>query len=488
MKKRLIFLSILIFGLNLKGDEMAATVQENHDFSLNIARRKDLINAIKETHPSKDGVVFLFAGFEGDAKSFRQDSSFYYLTGLVEPGIVMTIDLKGQTAVYTPNCGNVRSQWMMSEVDLSPANSKKLGINDIKVLGSVCAGYTFHPFFPKEEYSLLLEELKNLMAQKKTIFTLSPNNAREYVEQRLILQRLEGFLPGLSEHIVDISPLVAHLRRIKDRKELDIMFLSTEIAMMAQEAAAQAIEDGAMECEVQASLEYVFTAAGATPSFPSIVAGGKNSTVLHYTINNGTLKNGDLVVVDIGAEYGHYCSDLTRTYPVSGKFTPRQKEIYNIVLDTQEYIASIAKPGYWLNNPDMPEKSLNHLAKAFLAKKGYDKYFFHGIGHYLGLDVHDVGDYKRPLQDGDVITIEPGIYIAAEKIGVRIEDDYWVVKDGVVCLSESLPKRAEEIEAMMNEDDDSELGSDDIDEDEGSDIFNNFDDEDEDDEDDISRA
>lgn len=475
MKITLIFFSLLIFDLNVKGEEMAATVQENHDFSINTARRKDLINAIKESHPSKDGVIFLFAGFEGDARSFRQDSSFYYLTGLTEPGLVMAIDLNGHTTVFQPNCAGLRAQWMMSEVDLSPQNSKKLGINDIKVLGNACASYTFHPFFPREEYNLLLEELKKLIAQKKTIFTLNPNNPREYVEQRLVLQRLEGFLPGLAEHIVDISPLIAHQRRIKDMREIDALFVATEIAMMAQEAAAQAIEDGAMECEVQASLEYVFTAAGATPSFPSIVAAGKNSTVLHYTINNGTLKDGDLVVVDIGAEFGHYCSDLTRTYPVSGKFTPRQKEVYNVVLDTQEYIASIAKPGYWLNNSEVPDKSLNHLARAYMAKKGYDKYFFHGIGHYLGLDVHDVGDYKRPLQVGDVITIEPGIYIADEKIGIRIEDDYWVVKDGVVCLSESLPKKPEDIEKFMNADHDTD--EDDIDEE--NDPFNFDDEEDE---------
>ena len=471
MKVSIIFLSLL-FQLNIKGIEMAATVLENHDFATNSARRKELINAIKETHPGKDGVVVLFASFELEARSFRQDSSFFYLTGLNEPGVVLTVDLKGHTILYMPNC-DTRSKWMFSEVPLTQENAKNLGINEIKVLGKPSASYTFHPFFPRDEYDLLLAELKKLVEENKTIFTFNPNNPREYVEQRLVLQRLEGFLPGLAEQVVDISPLVAHQRRIKDMREIDALFVATEITMMAQEAAAQAIEDGVMECEVQASLEYVFTAAGAALSFPSIVGSGKNSTVLHYTINNGTLKNGDLVVVDIGAEYGHYCADLTRTYPVSGKFTARQKEIYNLVLETQEYIANIAKPGFWLNNAQVPEKSLNHLARAYLAKKGYDKYFLHGIGHYLGLDVHDVGDYKKPLEVGDVFTIEPGIYIAEEKIGVRIEDDYWVVKDGVVCLSESLPKKADEIEKFMQEE---ELDSDEseFDEDETFD----FDDED----------
>lgn len=431
---------------------MAATVLENHDFSFNIARRKELVNQVKSLYPSQDGLIVLFASFENEGKIFRQDSSFYYLTGLTEPGAVVTIDLQGNATLYIPNCGT-RSTWMFNEVSLAPENLKKIGISAVKTLGDTCASYQFHPFFPAQEYSSFLQVLKQLVQEKKSIFTLAPHNASQYVEQRLVLQRLEGFLPGLAQHVVDISPLVAQQRRIKDMREIDNMFVATEITMMAHEAAAQAIEVGALECEIQASLEYVFTAAGGQPSFPSIVASGKNSTVLHYHVNSAMIADGDLIVIDIGAEYGHYCADLTRTYPASGKFTNRQKEIYNLVLETQEYIASLAKPGMWLNNAEHANKSLNHLARAYLAQKGYDKYFLHGIGHYLGLDVHDVGDYKKPLEVGDVFTIEPGIYIADEKIGVRIEDDYWVVKDGVICLSEGLPKKAEDIEQLMQDQD-----------------------------------
>ncbi|MDZ4099608.1 MAG: M24 family metallopeptidase, partial [Methylophilaceae bacterium] len=181
----------------------------------------------------------------------------------------------------------------------------------------------------------------------------------------------------------------------------------------------------------------------------SVVGSGEQSTVLHYATNAEKMHTGDLVVVDIGAALDGYCADLTRTYPVSGKFSKRQKEVYEVVLAAQEYIADIAKPGYWLNNPEQPEKSLNHLAQKFIAQKGYGDYVVHGIGHYLGLDVHDVGDYTQPLKEGMVFTIEPGIYIPKERIGIRIEDNYWVVKDGVVCLSEQLPKKPEDIEAFM---------------------------------------
>ena len=123
------------------------------------------------------------------------------------------------------------------------------------------------------------------------------------------------------------------------------------------------------------------------------------------------MNKGDLVVVDIGAEIAYYCADLTRTYPVSGVFSKRQREVYDLVLQTQRYIETLAKPGMWLTNKDNPDKSLHHLARTYLKDLGYDKYFNHGLGHFLGLDVHDVGDYTQPLKEGDVITLEPGIYI-----------------------------------------------------------------------------
>jgi Xaa-Pro aminopeptidase len=235
-----------------------------------------------------------------------------------------------------------------------------------------------------------------------------------------------------------------------------------------------------LEAEVQASLEYMMIASHARTAFPSIVASGKNATVLHYNENSGTLKDGDLLVVDIGAEFKNYCADLTRTYPVSGTFTKRQKELYNIVLETQTHIASLAKPGMWVKNKDKVEQSLHHLAVKFLAKRGYDKYFPHGIGHFLGLDVHDVGDYSVPLQEGDVITIEPGIYISEESIGIRIEDNYWITKEGALCLSEHLPKEANDIEAVVqqalrgesDDEDEDDEDYDDEDEDEDGDEFN----------------
>jgi len=206
------------------------------------------------------------------------------------------------------------------------------------------------------------------------------------------------------------------------------------------------------ERDVLAGLTYGIIAGGAREAFPSIVAAGKNATILHYADCDTQLKKNELLLIDCGASYNHYCADLSRTVPISGKFTQRQRAIYAIVLACQDYIASLVKPGMWLNNKEKPHESLQHLAVEFFEKKGYAQYFTHGIGHYLGLEPHDVGSMQEPLREGDVITLEPGLYLPEENIGVRIEDDYWVIKDGVHCLSEELPKAIDDIEELMSKD------------------------------------
>ena len=160
--------------------------------------------------------------------------------------------------------------------------------------------------------------------------------------------------------------------------------------------------------------------------------------------------NCELVVVDIGAEYEYYAADVTRTYPVSGMFTDEQQELYRTVLEAQEYVFDLARPGMFIRNESQPELSLHHHAVNFFKERNLHEYFTHGIGHFLGLDVHDVGDYKEPLKSGDVITIEPGLYIPKKGLGIRIEDDYVIVDDGAVCLSDELVKEPEEIEDLRS--------------------------------------
>lgn len=451
--KTLVIFGILLCSRSTLGVAMNNNSSQRKDFSTYVLRRKKLVQYVREQYPElKNGVITFFADFEGHRHTFRQESSFYYLTGIEEPGVALTLDLKGNSTLYVPNCGGMRAQWVDSKVTLDQDHATEFGLHSVVSLGGQLKGYHIGQFCEPQEYGNVITQLHDIVKSGGTVFTLAPQTASEYVDQRLLLCRFEKLIPKLSDAIVDISPLIATMRRAKDLQEIEKLYKAVELTTIAHEAAAQAIAEGITEAEVQASLEYMFVGANARPSFPSIVASGKNATILHYTTNAGTLKNGELVVVDIGAEYEYYCADITRTYPVSGTFTKRQKELYNLVLDTQEYIASIARPGMWLSNKEFPEKSLNHLAKKYLEDRGYGKYFPHGIGHYLGVDVHDVGSYtEKSLQVGDVFTIEPGIYIKEEGIGIRIEDDYWMVEDGVVCLSEHLPKHPDDIEKMVQE-------------------------------------
>lgn len=428
---------------------MAFDSNNQAQVSIYVSRLNDLCSAIKKDFQNQDGVVLMFANFENDADLFRQESSFFYLSGLQEPGIALLKELNGPSTLYVPNVSIDRAQWLDSFISLAPENAAQLGVDAISSLGDPSMGYRLHPFFKQNEYKSLIAVIEKLIVAGKKIFTCNPDNTYEYVQQRFVLERLATFIPNMAENIIDISPLITHMRRRKDMHEIECLYEAISVTTMAHEAAAQAIEPDIFEREVQGALEYIFTASGGRTAFPSIVAGGKNGTILHYSSNNAQLKKGDLVVVDIGAQVSGYCADLTRTYPVSGKFTKRQKELYNTVLATQKYIAEQACPGMWLINEKEEAKSLQHLAKKFLASKGLEKYFIHSIGHFLGLDVHDVGDRTRPLQPGDVFTIEPGIYIPEEGIGIRIEDNFWMVQDGVVCLSEDLPKEVDALEQMM---------------------------------------
>jgi Xaa-Pro aminopeptidase len=421
------------------------------DFSTHALRRKDLLNLIQEKYPKVDGTLMLIAGFEHDRARFWQESSFYYYTGIVDAALVCMQDIGGQSTIYIPNCGGVREQWIHSPIPVTQKNAKKLAIDIVTELGDRCAGYQLFPFFKHENYSNVIARLRELIKKNGKVFTLYPANEHQYVEQRLVINHLVELIPNLKQHIIDISEIVADMRRSKDMHEIDLLYKAINITELAQEAAANAIQEDMLECEVQASLEYMFMGAGSRAAFPSIVATGKNATVLHYNENSSPLKNGELVVVDIGAAYQGYCADITRTYPVSGTFTKRQLELYTIVLKTQAHIANIAAPGFYLNNPEYPEKSLQHLAKAFLEKHKMAEYFVHGIGHYLGLDVHDVGNPREPLRENDIITIEPGIYIPQESIGIRIEDNYWITKKGAICLSENIVKDPKAIEELVQQ-------------------------------------
>ena len=409
-------------------------------------RRKKLVELVKQENKA-GGAILLFSNFENSNTKFKQESSFRYFTGVTEPGSVLLLNLDESSTLFVPNSCGERAKWLPC-VDES-SNPKSFGINQILPLGEKVKSFELDPFFKKEQVKDLILNVEKILKNKETIFVINPENTDQFFQQKAFLSQLSKYIPELENNAKNILPLIAKLRCNKSKKEIEYLYKAIEITSIAQSAAAEAINPGVLEADVAGTIEYVFTASKTRAAFPSIVGSGKNSTVLHYNDNDQDLKKNSLVIVDIGADYNGYSADLTRTYPVSGKFTKRQREVYNLVLETQLYISSIAKPGIWLKNSDKPEESLHHLAKAYLEKHGYAKYFTHGLGHYLGMDTHDIGDYSRPLQIGDVFTIEPGIYIPEEEIGIRIEDDYWIVEDGVICLSEDLPKYPDDIEAMV---------------------------------------
>ena len=409
-----------------------------------VSRRAALLENIRSTYPDKQGAVVLCAAFEREREPFFQDSTFTYFVGIDEPGLVFYQKLEGQATLYEPHYATARSVWLPLKKD--QALLAAVGIEKETFLGEPIKGYSLDPLLVMSQVKTLVEHLSLVVHAGHSVFV--PLQEVSF-ESAMYLRQLCSFVPGLFEQIIDISPLIGQLRRKKDMRELELMYRAIEITASAQDAAAQVIRPEISESQVQAAIDFVFADNQAVRAFPSIVGSGKNSTVLHYVDNKSVMKTGDLVVVDIGASYNHYAADVTRTYPVSGSFTARQKEIYQLVLDAQTFVAEAARPGMYLRNAQFPDQSLHHLAAKFFEEHGYGKYFPHGVGHFVGLDVHDVEDRTKPLQPGDVFTIEPGLYIPEEKLGVRIEDMYWIVEDGVVCLTEGIIKEIDEVEELM---------------------------------------
>ncbi len=253
------------------------------------------------------------------------------------------------------------------------------------------------------------------------------------------------------------------LRAIKTPLEIEVMQKAIDITDNTFRRLLKFIKPGVMEYEIDAEIWHSFLSQRASgPAYGSIIASGDRARTLHYVENNRECKDGELILMDFGARYGNYSADLTRTIPVNGKFSKRQKEVYNACLDLHYYCASILKPGININDytEKVGEKATKLFQKIGLLKRediknedpdnrAYRKYLYHGISHHLGIDVHDLGTKTEPIKAGMVFTIEPGIYIEEEQMGVRIEDNYWITKNGNKDLMKNIPKTTDEIESLM---------------------------------------
>ena len=392
---------------------------------------------------------------------FRQDSDFWYVTGFAEPESV---------AVLIP--GRAQAEYILFVRDRDPARETWDG-RRAGPLGAV-RDFGADDAFPITDLDDILPGLLE-------------NRERVFYEMGVYAdfdQRMVGWVNGLRtqarngrhppQEFVALDHVLHDMRLFKSRVEVDVMRESARIASRAHVRAMRFCRPGRKEYEVMAELVHEFRRHNADTAYHPIVGGGPNSCILHYRENNETLNEGDLLLVDAGCEYQSYASDITRTYPVNGRFTPEQRAVYDVVLEANLAAIEKVRPGNHWNDP---HNAAVHVVTQGLVKLGllkgrvakleregaYRRFFMHRTGHWLGMDVHDVGDYKvgdewRVLEPGMVMTIEPGIYIPAgsrgvpkrfHDIGIRIEDDVVVTKKGVEVLTARAPKDADEIEAVM---------------------------------------
>lgn len=382
-----------------------------------------------------------------DSTRLKQNNWFLYLTGVRAPDALLLIDAQApegeRETLYLPPRNPVMERWTGPKLGAGPEAAAAYGFERVRETTE----------FDRDLRSIL--ERRGTEGSPIKIWTIVPTGAdatftRDAAFAGGLRATVAAARPGVAE-VADATPKLSVLRRTKSAAEIAKLQRAIDITLAAQRAAAHDIGPGRFEYEVEGTIVGAFLRGGANgEGFPSIVGSGVNSTVLHYEQNLKRIEAGDLVVVDIGAELHGYTADVTRTWPASGRFTKRQREVYDLVLEAQTAAAAAWKPG-------MTIRALGEVARETMRRsplrdrsgKTLDESFIHGLGHFLGMDVHDVGDYSIPLQPGDVFTIEPGIYLADEQLGVRIEDDYLVTEKGLVKLSGALPSSPDEIERLM---------------------------------------
>lgn len=394
---------------------------------------------------------------------FRQNSDFFYLTGFDEPESIAVIKPNDEEHKYTLF---VRPRNPEREI----WDGRRAGVEGaLSVHGADAA----HPI---EEFPAKLGDLiSNARNLYYRIGAGNPELDDQIIKQisRMRIMGRKNINPP--EAIIDTGAILHEMRLIKSADEIELMQRAADIAAEAHVEAMKQVRPGMNEYEIEALLEYNFRRNGAAgPAYTSIVGAGANATVLHYINNDATLNDGDLLLVDAGAEYQGYASDITRTFPVNGRFTPAQRDIYDLVLETQMDCVKRARPG--VSMEELKSHSIEMLTEGMvrlgllagepaklIEEKKYEQFYMHGLGHFLGIDVHDVGRYfhdgeSRRLEPGMVITVEPGLYVSEKTenipdkylgIGVRIEDDVLITEDGPRVLSNKVPKQPEEIEELM---------------------------------------
>ncbi len=392
---------------------------------------------------------------------YRQDSDFLYLTNFPEPEAV---------AVFIP--GRKQGEYILfcreRDKEKETWHGRRAGQE-----GAI-EQYHADDAFPIGDIDEILPGL--LENRDRVYYTMGKhpqfdNQLMGWINQ---LRQSVRSGTGVPHEFIDLEYLVHELRLFKSRSEMRLMREAAKITREAHIRAMASCEPGMYEYEIEAEILHSFRRHGCEPAYPSILGSGANGCILHYTDNDSRLEDGQLLLIDAGCEYNGYAADVTRTFPVNGRFDKQQRALYELVLEAQQAAIARARPGNHWNDPHQAAVSvltkgliklgiLKGSAVQLIKDQAYKRFYMHRTGHWLGLDVHDVGDYKlddqwRLLEPGMVLTIEPGLYIPAGSkgvrkiwwdIGIRIEDDVLITKDGNEVLTEDIPKQVEEIEALM---------------------------------------
>lgn len=390
------------------------------------ARRSKLLTALKKSI----GVVFAGEHDSHLPTPYRPHPHFEYLTGVTdEPGAVLVLDPAGpvearREMLFLRPLNPEVEKWDGYRLEVSKPLRDRTGFKAVFRTGNLARFLS-----EAAQRTPALACLHPLAWYDQPI---SPDLA--------VFRKIVNRTPGAV--ITDATEHLARLRSIKSRAEVAMIQRAVDITRTGFETVMKTVRPGINEFDLQETLEHAYRSNGSRgPAFGTIAGSGLNSTVLHYHDNDQPIEEGDLICVDSGASCGGYGADITRTIPASGKFTKRQSEVYSVVLKAMNAAINAVKPGATLAQIDA-------AARSIIIKAGYGDYFIHGIGHHLGLETHDITP-AGPLRAGAVITIEPGIYIPDEKIGIRIEDDVLVTKTGVRNLSTKIPKTIAAIEKLM---------------------------------------
>ena len=395
---------------------------------------------------------------------YRADSSFFYLTGFAEPeavAVIETFDSEEEGYTYSLFCRE-------RDREMEIWNGYRAGVD-----GAV------DDYEADEAYAIdLLDEeiLEKLQNKDKLFYRVGHSAEFDARVAKWIAQASGESRRGKSApaQIVQLDRIVDEMRLHKDANEIELMQIASDISAEAHTRAMQTVRPDMMEYALEAELNYVFGKNGCVPSYNSIVGGGENACILHYVENDKELKDGDLVLIDAACEYQFYASDITRTFPVNGKFSPEQKALYNIVLDAQIAAINAVQIGNSYKEPHnvavrilvqglLDLGIMQGKIEEIIETESFRQFYMHGTGHWLGMDVHDVGAYKtngewRPYEEGMVVTVEPGLYIAPDDetvdpkwrgIGIRIEDDVVATQNGPLVLTAKVVKTVEDIEALM---------------------------------------